>query len=92
MASDWAVIDIQGRVRTKAEVLEEMFATQDPGIEAMTIDDVMVRMVGEIGVVTGRTVATGSDGSTVRLRFTDVFVRRDGRWQVVASQGTPIQP
>jgi hypothetical protein len=29
---------------------------------------------------------------TVRLRFTDVFVRRSGRWLIVASQGTLLQP
>jgi hypothetical protein len=31
----------------------------------------------------GRTV-------TVRDRFVDVFVRRDGRWQCVASQSTMV--
>jgi uncharacterized protein DUF4440 len=44
-------------------------------------------------VVTGRTTATGSyEGKsvTIILRFTDVFTKRDGRWQVVASQGTQV--
>jgi hypothetical protein len=44
--------------------------------------------------VTGRTLVTtrGVTPQTVRLRFTDVFVRRSGRWLIVASQGTLLQP
>lgn len=26
-----------------------------------------------------------------RIRFTDIYVKKDGRWQVIGSQGTPIQ-
>jgi hypothetical protein len=44
--------------------------------------------------VTGRTRATtaGEKPETVTLRFTDVFIRRNGRWQVVASHATRISP
>jgi len=49
-----------------------------------------VRRFGSIAVVTGRTNATGADGTRVVLRFTDVFEKRGGRWQAVVSQGTPI--
>jgi hypothetical protein len=27
-----------------------------------------------------------------RYRWTDIFVRRGGTWQIVAGHGTPIQP
>ncbi len=56
----------------------------------MTIDEVNVRLLGNVAVVTGRTVAAGSDGTTVALRFTDVIAKRGGKWQIVASQGTRI--
>jgi len=48
-----------------------------------------------VAVATGRTRAAGSYrgvSATVTLRFTDVFARRQGRWQVVASQGTTVAP
>ena len=54
-----------------------------------------VRLYGDsTAVVTGRTVVTTSAATpqTVRLRFTDVFVRRTGRWLIVASHGTLLQP
>jgi ketosteroid isomerase-like protein len=90
IADDWAVIDIFANRRTKAEVIGEMFANGDPPIAAMAFDEIRVRLFGDLAVVTGRNVATGTDGTTFRLRFTDVFERRDGRWRAIASQGTQI--
>lgn len=92
LAPDWTTIDLAGRVLTKSQVMEEL-ASKERRIESATIDEIRVRELGEVAVVTGRTTATGSyqgQRATVELRFTDVFVRRDGRWQVVASQGTQI--
>jgi ketosteroid isomerase-like protein len=92
LAPDWTTIDLTGRVLTKSQVMEEL-ASKERQIEAATIDDIRVRDLGEVAVVTGRTTATGSyqgKRSTVVLRFTDVFARRDGKWQVVASQGTQV--
>jgi ketosteroid isomerase-like protein len=59
----------------------------------MTVDDVHVRVFGELAVATGRTRATGSyrgDAAAVELRFTDVFVHRKGAWRIVVSQGTLV--
>ncbi len=92
LADDWAVIDIYGRLRTKAQVVQDVFGAPERPFVDGAIDDVKVRMAGDVAVVTGRTVVKGRDGSHVELRFTDIFARRDGRWQVVASQGTPVRP
>jgi hypothetical protein len=93
LADDWTTTDIQGRLRTKDDVMAGMLGGGARPIAAMAIDDVHVRPLGAVAVVTGRTTvrATGSTTDIV-LRFTDVFVQRDGRWQVVASQGTRIAP
>ena len=85
LAQDWTTIDLAGRVLTKSQVMEEL-ASKDRRIESATIDEIRVRELGGVAVVTGRTTATGNyqgQRATVELRFTDVFVRRDGRWQVV---------
>jgi uncharacterized protein (TIGR02246 family) len=96
LASDWTTTDTSGHVLTKAQVVKEMFDSGDRRIESGAIDEVTVRMLGEsTAVVTGRTAAVGSYKGThasVTLRFTDVFVKREGRWQAVASQGTLIAP
>ena len=91
LAPEWSVTHITGEVITKAEALQMCRAPTAP-IEAFEIDDVLVRQIGDTAVVTGRTrVATGGASSVrVALRFTDVFVRRSGRWQVVASHATSL--
>jgi ketosteroid isomerase-like protein len=90
LAEDWSVIDAQGRIRNKAEVLEEMFR---PGERELTgtIDEVNVRPYGDWAIVTGKTYVAGRyEGNEIKvtLRFMDVFRRREGTWQVVASQAT----
>jgi ketosteroid isomerase-like protein len=92
LAADWSVIDLTGRVLTKAEVMKE-FGSGDRRIESGSVDDLNVRVFGDIAIVTGRSVLTGSyqgKKASVTQRFTDVFIKRDGRWQAVASQGTQI--
>lgn len=94
LADDWRVTDPGGRVLTKAEVLAELDSGERK-LESGTIGDVNVRFFGDVAVVTGRTVATGSYQGTsvsVSLRFTDVFVNQNGKWRAVASQATLIPP
>ena len=95
LADDWSVIDAAGRILSKNQVMQEAFESNDRQIESLEIDDVRVRAFDNGAVVTGRTRAKGSYKGTsmsVTLRFTDVFVRRSGKWQVVASQATQVAP
>ena len=59
------------------------------------ISDVKVSVYGKVAVMTGlnRSQASfkGMDASG-EYRFTDVFVKRDGRWQVVTSHLTRVAP
>jgi ketosteroid isomerase-like protein len=60
------------------------------------LEDMKVHFYGDVAVVTGRNPIkglwedTGNDISGP-YRFTDVFVKRDGRWQCVASQSSRIE-
>jgi ketosteroid isomerase-like protein len=89
---DWSVIDPGGRLLTKEQVIREAKAGERK-IDSGAIDEVKVKEFGDVAVVTGRTTAVGNyqgNSFSVRLRFTDVCVRRGDDWQVVASQGTLI--
>ena len=93
LTDDWSVINTDGQILTKEQVLRDMFVTGARRIEAIAVDDVKVRPLGDVAIVTGRTVASGTvrgEKVTATLRFTDVFVRRSGRWQIAASQGTRV--
>jgi ketosteroid isomerase-like protein len=93
LAPEWSVTDPSGRVLAKQQVLDETFSSDERQIESMTVDDVKVRIFGAVAVATGRTRASGSykgERASVELRFTDVLLRRGGRWQFVVSQGTLV--
>ncbi len=93
LAPEWSVIHITGDVIRKTRASEMCKAPRD-GTERVKTDDVLVRVFGDAAVVTGRTVASslGAKPTTVTLRFTDVFIRRAGHWQVVASHATQVTP
>jgi len=91
IAPEWSVIHITGTVVTKNEALQMCRAPQ-ARIDAFHVDELQVRVFENAAIVTGRTILTvsGADAGTVRLRFTDVFIRRENRWQVVASHATRL--
>ena len=93
-ADEYIATDPMGSVFNKAQDL----ATLKSGEFALTsykLEDVKVQSHGTVAVVTGRNTVKGTykgkpiDGA---YRFTDVFVKRDGGWKVVATQATPIAP
>jgi len=80
-----------GQVLTRATVLGTFFDAV--AFDSNTVDDVTVTLFGDTAVVRGRTVATGTFNRSpirARIRFTDVFMKRDGRWQAVASHASPL--
>jgi len=91
LAPGWSVIHVTGEVVTKAQALE-MCKAPRPATTTFTIDDLSVRVFGDAAVVTGRTIAAGAGraSNAVVLRFTDVFIRNEGQWRVVASQATQL--
>ena len=91
LAPEWSVIHITAAIMTRADALA-MCKESRPPIQEHRVDELSVRLLGESAVVTGRTtiVVGGPSPATIALRFTDVFVRRAGRWLVVASQATRI--
>jgi ketosteroid isomerase-like protein len=57
------------------------------------IDDMKVRIYGDTAIVNGRTtekIQAGSKELVIQYRRTDVFVKRNGRWQCVSFHGSRI--
>ena len=94
IAPEWTSTGPDGRASDRARVLAQVFATGVHKIHALKIDEVEARVFGDAAVVTGRTHGVGEFDSArydVVIRFTDVFVRRAGRWQAVASHSSLVQ-
>ena len=82
-----------GTIENRAQYLEDRKAGSVK-FESLVADDVKVRFYGDTAIVTYRSTAKGKDqqGTIDEQRlWTRVFVRRDGRWQLVHAQGTTIQ-
>ncbi|MEO8650440.1 MAG: nuclear transport factor 2 family protein [Acidobacteriota bacterium] len=81
------------KIYTKASDLAE-FKTDKSVTESAELSELNVRFDGNAAIVTGINHVKGRDekGQPIdyRLRFTDTFIKRDGRWQVWATQGTRI--
>lgn len=94
IAPEWTVTGPDGRTSDRARVLAQVFETGVHKIHSLRVDEVQARIFGDAAVVTGRTRGVGEfegAGYDVVIRFTDVFVRRAGRWQAVASHASLIQ-
>jgi len=86
-ADDFIGIGPSGTVRTKPQVLAD-FTSHDLKFQSITTDDVHFRVYGNTVVETGRSTMVGQDKGKVvppDNRFTRVWVRRQGRWQLVAN-------
>ena len=83
----------RGTVETRAQYLENR-KTRRVDFESLVAAEVKVRRYGDTAIVTYRSTAKGKDQQgeiDEQRRWTRVFVRGDGRWQLVHSQGTVIQ-
>jgi ketosteroid isomerase-like protein len=92
LADDWTYSPSDGSFKTRAQFVEE-FRVDTMKYESITQNNAKVRVYGITAVVTGDEVIKGSDGAmklNSHIRFTDVLVKRDDRWQAVASHESNI--
>lgn len=92
LAGDYRGFDPRGQPQDR----EMTLAAYQPGAVRLTryeVGDVDARVMGEVGVLTGTGDLAGTWGAigfAHRVRFLDLYVRRDGRWQLWLSQVTPL--
>jgi ketosteroid isomerase-like protein len=101
LADDFTHTSHTGVFKTRTEFLaENKFAEKEPSgtgrtrYDAYDVDDLAVRIYGDTAVVTGRLSPKGRTAQgqpiTGQYRYLRVWVKRQGRWQVVAFEGTRI--
>ncbi len=95
LAEDYSGISSRtGKLVNRSEEANDMKTRKSTVTNAENLN-MDVRMIGDdSGVVTGtyRLAGREQDGKPFdrTIAYTDVWVKRDGRWQVLASQGTPM--
>jgi ketosteroid isomerase-like protein len=93
IADDWVCIDGAGQVITKRQLLERV-ASSTTFFDPYEFDEITLRMFKDAAIVTGRLSGTkrGNDGTFyLEQRYTRVYVKRNGRWQSVATQVTVVK-
>jgi ketosteroid isomerase-like protein len=92
MADTYIFTDPEGMVMDKARAIATM-KSGDLKFESSTLDDMKVQVYGNTAVVTYGSTDKGTyKGTDIsgRYRWTDVFAKRNGRWQIVAGHGSRI--
>lgn len=91
-ASEYISTDSEGLVWNKRQDIEIDTAGASR-LTSFKFEDLRVQVYGDVAVVTGRLFMTGvvaGAPSQNLSRFTDVFVKRDGRWRCVATHTTAV--
>jgi len=92
-AADYTYTPGNGNFMDRAE---HMNFTKSGTVEVKSLrsEDVRVRVFGDTAIVTGMWVSVdrraGQEFAERRIRYILVFVRRGGRWQIVAEQRTGV--
>ena len=92
MADDFSGISPNGYPYTKAEAISDL-KSGFYVVNSMTMEHVNVRVYGDMALVTfyqNENSHFGDENSSGRYAFTDVWVKQDGTWRAVSSQGTPV--
>ena len=95
LADEFISVGSNGKSHNKAQDIEEL-KTDSAIYEYSTPYDLEIRLYGDGAVVIGRTKERGHYDSgrpfVNEYRWTDIFVKRQGRWQCVAAQVASIPP
>ena len=89
LADEYYCIHSNGIATTKREEITAWMAMT--AYSAVQTTDHHVRVYGTVAIVNGRTANKTAEGRPAPASvFTDLFVKRDGRWQLVGCQATRL--
>jgi ketosteroid isomerase-like protein len=95
LSDDWTVVHGDGTIDTKAQYLADLHSGVRKFSGDVKEDAVTIRVHGDTAVAAGlsdsKVEYKGRPGGGP-LRFTRVYVKRDGRWLMIVSHATRRQP
>jgi ketosteroid isomerase-like protein len=93
LASDYRSYNLHGHLEGR-DVALGAYAPGITTLDEWETNELQVEMFPEVGIVTGRAFLAGSSQGqpwSHDLRFMDVWIQREGRWQLLLSQATPMK-
>ena len=86
VADEFEDADVDGSLHTRSQMLEHI-PNKKPGVNHLS--EMRAHVDGNSGFTRGLATLVDASGKVVaRVRFTDVFTYRDGRWQALAGHET----
>lgn len=92
LTADFSLVDSHGKVTNLEQNLAEV-AAREPLYEEFRNHDQQVRLYGDTALVVGITSVRGRAGGeafAADFRYTDTWIRRDGRWLLAASHASRL--
>lgn len=93
-ADDFTLTESDGKVTTKAEDVASVRNAKPPQPDdSFDVEDVKMRFYDDAAVLIGIVILKYRNKGEIvieRFRYTDTYVKRRGKWQVVASQLTRL--
>ncbi len=93
LADEFIEISRLGSSRTRADNIRDI-ASGELKLTSVRYDSLMVRIYGDVALLQGIADNTGTFRGfpfSGKIRYTRIFLRRDGRWQAVTMQQTSMQ-
>lgn len=92
LAEEYVGFDPQGNPQDKAMTVD----AYKPGaarLDKYSLDGVTTSVIGSVGIISGKGYIHGKYAESEfehNLRFLDIYIHREGRWQLYLSQVTPL--
>jgi len=85
MADDFEGVDIDGSHYSKADAIKE-YRTHTIDFVSNHLSEVQIRFYGQAAVAQGSESWKKKDGTLGKFVWTDTWIKREGKWQVVAAE------
>ena len=86
LAEDFLCSNPDGSLVDKQQFLAQ--TARPVTISGLAIDDVRIRILGDVAIIHARTSYATANGEQRNGRYTDVWARRGGRWLAVSAHVT----
>src|SRR5437762_5125925 len=86
LAEDFLCSNPDGSLVDKNQFLAQ--TARPVAISGLSVQEVRVRILGDVAIIHARTSYTTADGEQRNGRYTDVWARRDGKWLAVSAHVT----
>lgn len=93
IAEEYVGFDPRGNPQDKTMIIDA-YKLGAARLDKYSLDDVTTLVIGSVGIISGKGYIHGKYAEFEfehSLRFLDIYIHREGRWQLYLSQVTPLR-